>query len=362
MFINTFKESIPYLFKANIAALVVGHHGVGKSQAVKQFAEEGGHRFVDLRLGTQDVGDLLGLPDFGVDKTGNKVTTTFMTPKWLKELIEWADKNPSKYGIIFLDEFNRARRDVLQAVFQLVLDRKMHTISLPSNVYVIAAQNPNTEDYIVTDVSDKALMDRFCHIKLTPSVQEWLEHAKRVNFSVEVTNFIKEQPELLQSKLEEFTLEEVKPSRRSWDAVSRLISAETPLPILQELCYGLVGHEATVAFMSSLKNKDKPITATNIIKEFSSFEDRIKKYSDNETGGRLDLIKYTCDDLIDTLKSRKKKLTKDEEKNILGFVKIIPRDLCFNVLHELYIVENCREMFNGDKEIVEIIKKARGKV
>jgi len=363
MFISTFKEALPYLFQSNIAPLVIGHHGIGKSQAVKQFAEEGGHKFVDLRLGTQDVGDLLGLPDFGTDKSGNKTTTVFMTPKWLTELIDWANKNPKKYGIIFLDEFNRARRDVLQAVFQLVLDRKMHTITLPENVYVIAAQNPNTEDYIVTDVSDKALMDRFCHIKLSPSVQEWIEYAKNTNFSKEVINFIVDQPELLQSKLEEFTLEEVKPSRRSWDSVNRLIAAKTPLPLLQELCYGLIGHEATVAFMSSLKNKDKPISANDIIKNFPDFKERLEKYSNSETGGRIDLLKYTCDDLMDNLKSRKsnKKLTKKEEENIIGFVKTIPRELCFNILHELYILENCREMFQADKEIIEIIKKARGK-
>ena len=49
MNIKTFKESLPYLFEANIATMVVGHHGVGKSQAVAQFASENGYEFIDLK-------------------------------------------------------------------------------------------------------------------------------------------------------------------------------------------------------------------------------------------------------------------------------------------------------------------------
>ena len=63
MNIKQLKESIPFLVKANIATMVVGHHGIGKSQAVKQYCDEQGIGFIDLRLGTQDVGDLLGLAD-----------------------------------------------------------------------------------------------------------------------------------------------------------------------------------------------------------------------------------------------------------------------------------------------------------
>ena len=136
MKIQTLKECLPYLFEANIATLVIGHHGVGKSQAVAQYAKEQKIGFMDLRLGTQDVGDLLGLAEFvtelqpytftnpetGKEETGTrevKVATKFMRP-------DWFPTDPDSKGIIFMDEINRARRDVLQAVFQLVLDKWRH--------------------------------------------------------------------------------------------------------------------------------------------------------------------------------------------------------------------------------------------
>ena len=183
MNIKKFKEAMPYLIQANVATLIQGHHGVGKSQAVKQYCDENGYGFVDLRLGTQDVGDLLGLADFELDAKGNKIATKFMRPTWFPV-------DPASKGIIFLDEINRGRRDVLQAVFQLCLDKKIHEYALPKGWHVVAAMNPSTEDYIVTDISDKAFLDRFCHIKLSPSKQEWFDYAKKTKMNAELVQFV----------------------------------------------------------------------------------------------------------------------------------------------------------------------------
>src|SRR5690606_4467190 len=174
-----------------------------------------------LRLGTQDVGDLLGLADFERDRDGNSVATKFMRP-------DWFPTNPDSKGIIFLDEVNRARRDVLQAVFQLVLDKRLHRYVLPKGWQVIAAMNPNTGDYIVTDISDKAFMDRFCHINLAPSKQEFCKYARDRKFDDKWLQFLQEQPEMLQGELEAFDLSDIKPSRRSWEAIDRLIKVNTP--------------------------------------------------------------------------------------------------------------------------------------
>jgi len=173
--IKQLKESIPFLVKANIATMVVGHHGIGKSQAVRQYCDEQGIGFIDLRLGTQDVGDLLGLADFKVNEKGENVATKFMQPTWFPT-------DPDSKGLIFMDEINRARPDVLQAVFQLVLDKRLHEYELPKGWHVIGAMNPSTEDYVVTDLSDRAFLDRFCHIKLAPSKHEFIQYAKHREF------------------------------------------------------------------------------------------------------------------------------------------------------------------------------------
>jgi hypothetical protein len=352
MNIKALKKALPYLNKANVATLVWGRHGIGKSQAIRQYCDENGLEFIDLRLGTQDVGDLLGLADFKKDGKGNNIATKFMQP-------EWFPTDPESEGVIFMDEINRARRDVLQAVFQLVIDKKLHTYKLPVGWQVIAACNPNTEDYIVTDIGDKAFMDRFCHIKLNPSPSEWIEFAEAQGFDFDIINFIKSQPELLEIKGEDFTYDEIKPSRRSWDTINRLRKIETPVEILKELCFGIVGTAATTAFVQSLNNSDKPFTAEDILNNFGKIKSKIKKYSDHKTGGRGDLIKHSADNLLKHLQNTKEKVSKEEAKNALSFVKSVPMDIGFDLARNLYMVDSIREYMDNDKELEEFLTSTR---
>lgn len=352
MNIKTLKEALPYIFKANISSMVCGQHGLGKSQAVKQFADEFGYEFVDLRLGTQDVGDLLGLADFEVDqKTGEKTATKFMRP-------DWFPINQDSKGIIFLDEINRGRRDVLQAVFQLCLDKRLHRYALPKGWHVIAAMNPNTEDYIVTDLSDKAFLDRFCHIKLAPSKQEFFDYAKFRKFEPQLIQFLQDQPALLQTELEAFELD-VTPSRRSWEAVDRLMKVKTPVNLLRELVSGLVGTTAATAFIKSLSDTDKPITGKDVIENYSKFASKVKKYSDSKSGGRQDMLKYTCDSLLEAIQELKKKPTKEQGENISSFLKEIPKDLSFSLCQNLYLEDNVREIIDNDTELMKVLASAR---
>jgi len=352
MNIQTLKEALPFLFEANIATMIVGHHGVGKSQAVAQYAAENDMQFIDLRLGTQDVGDLLGLADFERDAKGNLVATKFMRP-------EWFPTDPKSKGIIFLDEVNRARRDVLQAVFQLVLDKRLHRYELPKGWQVIAAMNPNTEDYIVTDISDKAFMDRFCHIKLAPSRQEFFKFARNRKFNDNLLQFLQEQPEMLQAELEAFDLSDVKPSRRSWEAVDRLIKVKTPVNILSELATGLVGSVAAQAMIKALNTNEKPISAIDVVENYPKFQKRVQQYSDAKTGGRMDMLKYTSDSIIDWVKSDKKPLTKDQGKNLGDFLNDIPKDLAFGLVRELYLEERTRSVIDDNTKLIKQIAEKR---
>lgn len=347
MEIRQFKTALPYMFKANVTPFVWGSHGIGKSQAVRQWCEENGYDMIDLRLGTQEVGDLLGLADFLTDANGQKVATKFMTP-------DWFPTDPNARAVIFLDEINRARRDVLQAVFQLVLDRRLHQYKLPQNVYVIAASNPNTEDYIVADIGDQAFMDRFCHVKLTPSVSEWVEYADNRGFDRNLLTFIRQQPELLDGHKNEFSID-VLPSRRSWEAVNRLMLAETPTDVLQELCYGLLGKAATVAFIDSLTNSERPLTAKDVLENLEQVIKKVEDQSDPKTGGRPDLLKVTCDD-IKKLLEKKNKIKSEEASNLLKFMKKIPGDICFNLARDLYVIDHVRDHLDADDELTNLLE------
>ncbi len=360
MNIETLKEALPFLIKAQIPAMSVGHHGVGKTEGVRQFAQDNGHFLRIINLGTQEVGDIIGLADFEKDAKGNNVATKFMIPDWAKELKEFCEKNPDKVGILFLDELNRARRDVLQVVFPLLLEKRIHATIFPKNFYVMAAMNPNTEDYIVTDISDKALLDRFCHIKMAPSKQEFFKYARSRGFEAQLVQFLQDQPELLQAELEAFDLSDVKPSRRSWEAVDRFLKLKPPMHVARDVVAGLVGGVAATACFKALSETDKPISAKDVLGDYSKFKKRIEQYSDAKSGGRIDMLKFTCDSLQEYAENNKKALDKTESKNLGEFLWDIPRDLSFSLCRELYLQECTRHVIDEHSELLTDIANKRG--
>ena len=100
--------------------MLTGRHGIGKSQILTKYFESKGMRVVALFLGQMsDPGDLLGLPN--KDEATGK--TTFMPPYWFP-----TDGKPI---VLFLDELNRARPEILQTVMDLVLNRKLAGRPLP---------------------------------------------------------------------------------------------------------------------------------------------------------------------------------------------------------------------------------------
>lgn len=335
MNIKDFKASLPYLTKAELTPFIWGHAGVGKSSVVKQFAEENGYLFFPFYLGTQsDIGDILGLADFARDKNGTVTATKFAPPEWLVNMIAYCEKNPQSGAILFLDEFNRARRDILNGMFSLALDKTFHTLKLPKNCYVIAAGNPPTDDYVTTDVDETALMARFVHVKLEPSFDEWVEYAKATNVEPTLVAFFRQQPELLGEKRSAFELP-VKPDNRAVSRLDRLFKVETPSHLLNQLMPGIIGLERTVAYQNFLANQDKPLTGEEVIKG-KKFE-FIEKWSNpEEINGSL--LNLTGENLIASFKSmdeKQIKLKDKEKKNVMKFFEIVPKDISYRVVNTM---------------------------
>ena len=111
------------------SVLIIGHYGLGKSDAVREAGKILGIPVVDQRLSQCDVGDLKGMP-FNIDGR-----TFFAPPDWfpLREedakeiqgrlnITEGSLIKHAPAGILFLDEIDRASREVQQGAFELALD------------------------------------------------------------------------------------------------------------------------------------------------------------------------------------------------------------------------------------------------
>lgn len=363
MNIKDFKASLDYMFKAELTAFVWGKAGIGKSTVVKQSAQEKGFKFFPFYLGTMsDVGDVLGLASFVKDKDGNEVATQFAPPIWLKEMIDYCNTNPDSGAVILLDEFNRARRDILNGMFSLALDKTFHTIKLPKNCHIIAAGNSPTDEYNTTDINETALMARFVHIKLEPTFKEWTTFAKNVELEPTLVSFLQEQPDLLEDAGTPFNLP-VKVDRRSYERLSRLFKLETPPDLLSQLASGIIGAERWVAYKQHLQKSDKPLTGKEVLS--GEHKDKIKAWSD-PTNVKSSLLSITSDNLYETLCSFTN-LNMDgvASGNLLEFLQIIPKEVVYPLFvkfmeKDVKIFIDFTEDKRYKKKVTDIVKAAKG--
>ena len=247
--------------------MLVGRHGIGKSEILTQYFETKGMKVVPLFLGQMsDPGDLIGLPS----KSGEK--TSFLPPYWFP-----LDGKPI---VLFLDELNRARPEVLQTIMDLALNRTLAGSRLPEGSRIISAVNSG-EEYQLTDL-DPALVSRFNIYNFMPTVSEWLLWAERNNLDTRVISFIQEESVWLdgnegQKKGIDTGLEK-SPDRRAWKRVSDTISGHDDLGDLQrKLVCGIIGVPATSKFFGSISG-NKILSGLEILLNFDKCEKVLERY------------------------------------------------------------------------------------
>lgn len=288
-----------------VPLLLVGSMGVGKSQIFAQLAKEKGYRLVDLRLAQMEACDLIGMP---YRDANNR--TQWAQPGW------WP--NADEKVIILLDELNRAPTDVRQAIFQLVLDRKLHTHTLPENCFVFAAVNPDNGEYQV-ETLDKAMLRRFCVLTVTPDTDAWLAYAKaNGKVSDSLTEFISTNRGLLFTP-EDFKIE-VKPTPDSYRMLDEMLKTNViPREHQSEIFRGMIGVEASTALIKWLDaSYAKPVSGTEIITAYSKVQAKLKKQGNAENY-------HTITDLSACL-AEKKALDKPTIDNLVTFMLDLPKE------------------------------------
>lgn len=343
-----------------IAILISGNHGIGKSAIVRQVAQLLGIPCVDFRLSQNDVGDLKGMP-FHI-----KGRTVFAPPEFfplkeadaieLKELLNLTeDISLGRYGdkgILFLDEINRANREVQQAAFELVLDRRLNLRSLPPGWRVVAAINGDDSIYTV-NAMEPAFLSRFALINLQPTIQEWLSWAEgEGHIHDAIVQFIRKNPDLL-DPTPEMIKEAMKRGvvkvhdRRAWELFSKTLNkyevdaanGERPFKPLakNEDAYSelildagmFVGLTASTMFKTFIE-MDYDALDANII--LNKYDDAIEKklISIVDAGRTPELAAYNDMIIAYIKKTVKTKLSKSQKTNLTNYLYVLPNELVGN--------------------------------
>ena len=257
------------IIPADHNVMLVGKHGIGKSEILTDYYNKKGMPVVALFLGQMsDPGDLLGLPNKD-EATGR---TDFMPPYWFP-----VDGKPI---VLFLDELNRARPEILQTIMDLALNRKLAGRQLPAGSRIISAVNAGDE-YQLTDL-DPALVSRFNIMNFRPTVQEWLLWARKAGVDGRVIDFVEENPIWLDkdpdAKEGADTGLDKTPDRRGWKRVSDIIKGVTELGgVVTKAISAVVGAKAASAFLSNVSAR-KIVTGREVLSDFGKVKERLEDY------------------------------------------------------------------------------------
>jgi MoxR-like ATPase len=185
-------------YRAHRAVLLEGPTGIGKSELVKQVADELGIGFAVLDLSLLEPPDLVGLPVIADGRTRYAIPAALPT---------------DGAGLLLLEELNRADRTVQQPALQLLTARKLHEYELPPGWVPFAAINPEDGEYQVAPL-DPALRCRFLQLKVRADIRAWREWAQQNQLHPIVQRL---------AQLHDDLLDTVPP--RTWTYVSQIVSA-----------------------------------------------------------------------------------------------------------------------------------------
>jgi hypothetical protein len=238
---NEAKAALRKCFKVDRPVFLWGPPGIGKSDIVKQIGEEQGREVIDVRLSLWEPTDIKGIPFYHPELH----TMTWAPPAELPS-------DPESTAILFLDELNSAAPTTQAAAYQLILNRRVGTYRLPKGVSIVAAGNREA-DKGVTYRMPSPLANRFLHLELKHSFDDWQEWAVKNHIHNQVIGYIGF------AKQDLYDFDPKSSSRsfatpRSWSFVSDLLGDDDlPESTLTDLVSGAIGDGLAVKFMAHRK-------------------------------------------------------------------------------------------------------------
>uniref|UniRef100_A0AAU6VZR9 AAA-ATPase n=1 Tax=Pseudomonas phage Arace01 TaxID=3138526 RepID=A0AAU6VZR9_9VIRU len=225
------KEYIRDCIYAGLVPYVQSSPGMGKSTIMEAIANEENLHMIDHRLSTSAPEDMSGLPQF---------------QEGLAKFAPFADLFPLQDAVIpngkdgfmlFLDEFNSAKREVQAASYKLILDKKVGQHRLHDRLVITAAGNLSTDRAIVNPIGT-AMQSRVIHLEMEIDFDEWLmDVALPQEWDSRVIAYLSQYP----SKLMDFKPDHNEKTfccPRTWDFVNRIAKTKDKIEVKDTALYG----------------------------------------------------------------------------------------------------------------------------
>jgi hypothetical protein len=301
---NSAKNSIKHALKKKRRIFLWGAPGIGKSEIVSQITDSlSNSHLIDIRLSLWEPTDIKGIPYFD----SNSGTMVWGAPSELpsEEFAAQFD-----HIVLFLDEMNSAAPSVQAAAYQLILNRRVGQYKLPDNVMIVAAGNREA-DKGVTYRMPAPLANRFIHLELAVSFDDWFQWSVVNNINTDVVGY------LTFAKKDLYDFDPRSPSRsfatpRSWTFVSELLDDDLDEATTTDLVAGAVGEGLALKFMAHRKVASSMPNPSDIL------AGKVKELKTREISAMYSLTVSLCYELKEASDKNDKKFD-DKVNNFLRF-------------------------------------------
>lgn len=195
------EQQLDVARRAGIPVLLVGPHGIGKSEFLEGYARARDLDPYVIDLSLLEATDLTGMPYIADGRTHFAAPTTL--PR----------DNGGRPSLLVLEELNRCDRSVRQPCLQLLTARRLNNYKVPSDCFMAACMNPPDVGYDVEEL-DPALASRFFMLRVSPDRKAWLKWAEAAEVYPPVIRLVGKFPQ---------AFDETPP--RTWTFAARLVHA-----------------------------------------------------------------------------------------------------------------------------------------
>lgn len=261
-------------FDSGAVPMIVGNPGIGKTACLEQIAEKEGIDFINFRAGSMYEALFVGIAKFDQEEKDRfHITMSKLYPR------------KDTKGLFVFDEFNRATRQMTQAMFSAFDSRQINDYYFPKGWKIASAANLGRK-FVTTQV-DSALYDRVHLIHVQADRDSWLNWANTHQIHPIITSYIEANPEELAKVGDEGAdLNQLFPTPRSWERTSNLLNAAmiggyvaiedgvTTRNIATALA-GTLGQEAAEKFGAWTQKQGIRLTASQLLNDFPAHREEL---------------------------------------------------------------------------------------
>ena len=159
---------------------LMGPAGIGKTEIVRQVAEELGLAFLSYSVTHHTRQSALGLPQLTQREVDGRTVrmTEYTMSEIIAEVYRVMEETGKREGILFLDEFNCASETMRPIMLQLLQNKTFGPHAIPEGWMLVLAGNPGTYNAAASEV-DAVTADRLRMLWLRPDYEAWEDYMCR---------------------------------------------------------------------------------------------------------------------------------------------------------------------------------------